>query len=83
MCGFYLHCNQGSEITAGGEKKNPLKVNLDPYSACCTDLVDSADLTLDTVVLWPSTTRSVVSRHVQTHHMLAFGEILVEKTKLV
>lgn len=44
----------------------------------CTDLVDSADLTLDAVVLDPCATCSLVTWHVQTHHMPVLGEILQE-----
>ncbi len=45
-----------------------------------TDLVDSGDLALNAVVLDAGATRALVPRHVDTHHMLASGEILGEKT---
>lgn len=45
-----------------------------------TDLVDSAGLTLNAVVLGPGATRPPAPRQVQTHHMLVSGEMLVKKT---
>lgn len=45
-----------------------------------THLVDSADLTLDAVVLGPGATRPLVARHVHTHHMLVSGEVLRGKS---
>lgn len=45
-----------------------------------TDLVDSADLALNAVVLCPGATRPLVSRHVNADHVLVSGEKLEEKT---
>lgn len=45
-----------------------------------TDLMDSGDLALNAVVLDAGATRPLVPRHVDTHHMLASGEVLEEKT---
>lgn len=44
------------------------------------DLVDSVDLALNAVVLSASASRPLVSRHVHTHNMLVYREVLEVKT---
>lgn len=83
------HCIEGDKRTTRLVCTTPTEASQKTpnYSECLsrtqthTDLVDSADLTVDTVILHASATRAVVSWHVNTHHMLVYREVLEERNK--